>query len=294
MSETNDVTGTVEAAPRVLAPPSACGDEMEQIDWVDPFTVSVGEFLVGIRTNSHLLTDLLAAALESHRRVEPMAPAYYSLKLGGPSRRRANPMHYLYVGGHVVFGSRDLARIVDALLGRLSMHAMPSLAGPVFVRGVPVMSNEKILLAPPELLAYPAQIDRTLFKKGIAVGTHEFVAIDVDGFLHLPASNLDLHAPSVTASQLEQVAPVGIEPSLTAAPWRLDHWLVEVPEGAVGVFDNAHAVLHGAQQIRLPLPIPAQQALEQIETVMSMATASGFSWQTPEELCDLVVAAVMK
>jgi hypothetical protein len=265
---------------------------MEQLEWAATVTVNVGAFLVGIRTSSPVLTELLTTGLESQLRSTTMAPAYYSLKVGTPSRRRATPMHYLYVGGHVVFGSRDLKRTVDALLGRLNMHALTASSDVMCVRGVPVMAAGRLLLAPPELLPNPASIERELFSRGLAVGTTEYVAIGADGLLRLPPHTLEVRDEAVSSSQLGQVAAVDIEASLPVAPWRLDRWLVETDDGSAGVFDPAHALLHGARQLRLPLPIDAQQALEQIGAVISAATVRGVSWQTPEELCDLVATAV--
>jgi hypothetical protein len=292
MTETLDVSKLFPTAPVVLAPPSSCGNEMEQLDWAGPITVSLGELLVGVRTTSTTLTELLAAALGSHVRSQPEAPAYYSLKLGTPSRRRQTPMHYLYVGSRVVFGSRDIKRVVDALLARLSIHAFAPPAPYLCLRGVPVAFEDKVVLAPPELLAFPLQVERALLPRGVAVGTHEYVAVGGDGSLQPPHTLLDLREEHTAAAQLEQVAALSPEPPLPAAPWRPATWLIETADEASGELEPAQALLYGVRQLRLPLPTTAQQALEDVAAVTEVATVRRVSWQTPDELCELVATEV--
>jgi hypothetical protein len=266
---------------------------MEQLEWAGPVTLNVGPVLIGVRTTSPALTELLCAALDSHLRSEPAAPAYYSLKVGTPSRRRPTPMHYLYVGSRVIFGSRDLKRVVDALVDRLGTHVPVAPTTLVWVRGVAVAAHDKVVLAPPDLLAHPLQVERELLSLGVAIGTHEFVALGSDGFLRLPESGLDVREELLAASRLVPIGAVELEASLPAAPWRLEGWLIESAEGVAGVFDPAQALLHGVREVRLPVPTTAQQALDEVALALATTTVCGVAWQTPEELCELVAAAVV-
>lgn len=270
-----------ETAPRFMRAPSTCGDEFENVSWAGVLAVRVGEDShLGLRFNDAALMEHVAASLGDRVVDVPDPVPYYNVRLGTPGRRKAAPLHHLYLGSRPLLGTRDLTRLLQGISQHLSAHvAVPE--GHV-VNAVPVRTQRGVLLVPQEILAMPGSVDRLLTSEGFA-------------FADVPRATLDLRAGTVgvpepvvqvsaSADEVAALGPSQAEERLEPGDHPLAGWLLAVGADQVGLLRPAVAVAYAARLIDPPFPEGAQTTLEGLVLLAGRIPFTGISWATHDEL----------
>lgn len=287
-AETAEVDDSAE--PTFLRPPSACGTEFEQVAWVGTLAVHLlDRKYAGIQFNDQRLMDAVARRL-GDRVTEPEGnvPAYYSVKLNAPTRRRQNPMHYVYLGARPVVGTRDVSRLLDGLAAHVGQHL--EVATDVYTsHGIPVRTPAGVLLVPSDLLLMSKVVDRVLRPAGYVTADVPFVHLDLDAAaVVVPESALSLKLDEATIAALP-----ASEADQALAPGRypIARWLVPVGAEEAGPLRHAQAVLHVTRSLKTPFPHGAQAAVNDVARVAKDVPVLGVTWASDEELVQAVLEA---
>jgi hypothetical protein len=270
-----------DQAPRFLRAPSTCGDEFENVVWAGTLAVRVADDVhLGLRCNDRSLLDHLAASLGDRVVDVPNPAPYYSVRLGTPGRRKAAPLHHLYVGARPVLGTRDLRRL---LLG-VGQHLSAQLATPEghVANAVPVRSPRGVLLVPQEVLGMPGSVDRLLTSAGFAFADVPRVTLD------LQRATVGVPEPVVRIAvgddDIARLGPSVDEDRLPPGDHPLAGWLLSVGADQAGPLRPAVAVAHAARLLEQPFPGGAQATLDGLIALTGRVPVTGISWATHDEL----------
>lgn len=282
-------TSAMLTGARFLAPPSACGDELEQVDWAGTLAVHLhDEIYVGIRCSSAPLLDALARCLR-HRVLEDVsAPAFYSLRLGTAGRRSTAPLHHLHEGGRAVLATRDVRRLVHGLAQHLNGQ-LPRDTSRLVVEAVPVDTPRGVLLVPQEILNMTRPSHRLLTGGGYRLADVPRVVLE-PGCPHVVVPDPYTAADLTSFDLIPPGVPVH-EPVLEPGRYPLAGWLLRVGPDRVGPLPAFEAAALIAHLLPPPYPDGAQSAIETIlDTVVRIPT-TGVTWSTGDELVAAVVTA---
>lgn len=276
--------------PVFLRPPSACGTEFEQVDWVGTLEVDLdGARRLGIRFNDGRLLEATGAALGDRATVgDDDTPPYFSVKLNEPTRRRKHPLHYVYLGARPVVGSRDVQRLLDGLAAHLGQHLEAPPTDVYTAPLVPVRSPAGVLLVPGDLAVMSKVVDRVLRPEG-------YVAADVP-FVHLDLANAEVVVPTPVVHIALDAAtraelPSDHEERLTPGRYPVARWLVAVGAEDAGPLRHSMAVLHATRGLRTPFPHGAQAAVDDVARATKDVPVAGVTWASDEELVQAVLEA---
>jgi hypothetical protein len=273
-----------------LRPPSACGDEFERVTWSGTVAVHLRDDVhLGLRFNNADLQELVTTTLGD--RVVPDlvdVPPYYSVRVGTPGRRKAAPMHHLYLGGRPVLGTRDLLRLVGGVGRHISAHLPTTRTGYV-VDAIPVLTPRGVLLVPQEILSMSGPTDRVLMPAGFRFADVPRCEIDlVDASVIVPEQ---LVGCQVSRDDVAVIAPSPPESWLQPGRYPLAGWLLAVHADLVGPLRPAAAVLYTARLLDPPFSSGAQAALDGLRSLATRVPMTGITWTTHEEMIAAVLAA---
>ena len=146
---------------------------------------------VGIRFNDQRLMDAIAQRLGDRViKTEEDVPAYYSVKLNAPTRRRKAPLHYVYLGTRPVVGTRDVSRLVQGLAAQLDRN-LEHPTDEYLWYGVPVRTPTGVLLVPTDLMLMGKVVDRVLRPEGYVTADAPHVQVDLEtGHVVVPEPTL--------------------------------------------------------------------------------------------------------
>ncbi len=278
------MVATVESAgQRFMRPPSSCGTEFAQLQWTGTVAVRLYDDLhLGLRFNSPAVQDAVVAGLGGLVAADVLDPTpYFSVRLGTPGRRKAAPLHYLYLGSRPVLGTRDIARLLRGLGNHLGAHLAGEPEGYV-VDAVPVLSPRGMLLVPRAMLAMARAVDRVLLPAGFGFADVPSVAVEPGTATVVVREPLLGLAPG--ADQVAALGPSLPEPTVVPGRYPLAGWLVHVPAEQAGPLRPAVGVLHTTGLVHPPYPFGAQAALEAMAALTERAPVTGVSWSADEDL----------
>lgn len=285
------MTQAVEVtAAQFLRPPSACGDEFERVSWSGTVAVHIKDDVhLGLRFNNADLQRLVTAALGD--RVVPElvdAPPFYSARVGTPGRRKAAPMHHLYLGARPVLGTRDLLRLVAGIGSHISAH-LPTVRTGYVVDAIPVMTPRGVMLVPQEILSMSGATDRVLMPAGFRFADVPRCEIDLaDASIIVPDQLVE---SQISRDDVAAIAPSQPEAWLQPGRYPLAQWLLSVRADLVGPLRPAAAVLYGARLLDPPFPSGAQAALDDLLSLATRVPMTGITWTSHEEMIAAVLAA---
>ncbi len=286
-----DTVQEVEAeAPEYLRPPEACGDEFEKVTWTGTVAVHVKDALhLGVRFNDERLQRLAVDALGERVASDLLeAPPLFSVKVGTPGRRKAAPLHFLYLGVRPVLGTRDLPRLMSGLANHVGAHLPREREGHV-VDAIPVMTPRGLLLVPQEILSMAGAIDRVLTPAGFRFADVPRVELDLENAeVIIPEPAVDF---SLSPEEAAKIAPTIAQPRLEPGRYPLAGWLLSVAASRIGRLSHASAVLYVSRLLETPFPSGAQATLEGVVSLTSRVPATGITWSTHDEMVDVVLAA---
>lgn len=277
-----------QAEPQFLRAPSACGDQFENVGWTGTIAVQLDEDLhVGVRFNDAAVQEHVTTALGDRVRPQPDPVPFFSVRLGTPGRRKAAPLHHLYVGARPVLGTRDLGRLLGGLERHLSAQLVP-LEGHV-AEAVPVRTPRGVLLVPAEILAMAGSVDRLLTPAGFAFADVPRVSLDLgNGTVEVPAPVVDLDADG---DRVRTLGPSVAEDRLPAGSHPLAGWLLGVGADQAGSLRRVQGVGHAARTLHTPFPAGAQSTLDGLVALAARVPLTGIAWATHDELVTQVLQA---
>ena len=287
--------------PRILRGPRVCGDETEKMDWAGSCVVALDDgWLLGVRCSSPELLAVVERALAS-RLVSTQdlpaedVPAYFSLLLGAPSRRTKHPLHYLYNGGAPVLATRDVGRLLEALMRRIGVLARSDddRVGLLVQTTALVTPDGRAFLVPSDIQFVPKEVEKSLSSNGSFLADVSQVELDpAEPDLVLRRPDFDIDWSALDREQLADIAAPHPEPTLDFGRYRLAGWLLTVsPEEAVPVRPAA-AIAEAARLVSSPFPGGPAQVLEALSHVVRTIPVTGMPNGRLDELVDQVIAAL--
>ena len=124
------------------------------------------------------MSQLLRRALGAHVVEHVAAPPNYSVVLADAPESRPAGFHFLYRSSTRVLRTRDPQRLVRGLFSYLSGHHRSDDANLLWLRGVALVGERGVVIAPAVLRQYATQLERRLNLGGARFVDMEAVAID--------------------------------------------------------------------------------------------------------------------
>ena len=287
---------SIETEPHVLQPPRVCGDETEKMEWAGACTVSLDDGArFGVRCSSPALLAVVERALASRLVTAEDIPAYYSLKLGAPNRRTQHPLHYLYHGGRAVLATRDVGRLLGALMrliGALNENPDNRIGLRLYTTAL-TTPDGRTFLVPSDLRLVPKEVEKSLTAKGYRLADVSQVELDPEGpDLVLQRPDLGIDWSAIEPDQLTEVAATKAEPILDFGRHRLAGWLLSVPEDQAGPLRPALAIAHSARLVDPPFRGGAATVLDELGSVVRTVPVTGLPYTAADQHIDQILAAL--
>jgi hypothetical protein len=266
------------------------------MDWAGACTVRLDDdSRFGVRCSSPELLAVVKRALASRLVPEEEAPAYYSLRLGAPSRRTKHPLHYLYHGGRAILATRDVGRLLESLMRLIGDLA----SNPDGRTGLRIYSTAlttpdgRTFLVPNDLQLVPKDVEKSLTAKGYRLADLPRVEVDPTGpelVLERPDVGIDWSA--LEPDQLTDIAASATEPTLAYGRHRLAGWLLSVPEEQAGSLRPALAIAQVARLVDAPFRGGAAQVLDELSHVVRAIPVTGLPHAGADQQVEQIIAAL--
>lgn len=246
--------------------------------WAASCTVRVGDYHVGIRSNSSWTDAQVRRLLGAQLVDDPAAPPNYSLQLEppAPAGAQTRPLHRLFEHGRELVVGPSPAVLLAALLDGLRAFAPPS-PRHVEVWATTLVGPSGAVLAPLAWRRSLPLLRRALQRSDWSVRYTPFASLDRHGHL-MPASALPTMDPATRA----ELAPDGArrDPS----PVRV--WLLASGDPVPG---RAGALVAGMRQVRNRRAASGRAAFETLAAVCAEAQIEA----VPGALTDTAAAAAV-
>ena len=208
--------------------PAAGQSAKKPRQWGVTSAYAIGEFHVGIRTDSLGTDDLLARAFGSYRLPDSTpAPDNFSVVLGENSGTGAKALNLLLAADTTVLRSRSPGRILRALSARLSALLEGDSEGLLRTTNVAVLVGDQAVLLPPIALYWMDYLQARLARLGVRLSDEPHALVDPDKCeLVIPEPRIEI-APAVLA-KLGTPSPSRSElPPLEPGRYPLGVWTFE-------------------------------------------------------------------
>ena len=141
----------------------------------------LGDFHVGIRSNSESTSATLDALFDRARVRDTRAPDNYSVALYGDAGGGSRQLNLLMQGSRQLVRSRSTARVLRALLWRLSedVEAVELDTGRIRVQATAALRGVDAILLPPALYQWAKQLQPRFARVEIALADVPYPEIDL-------------------------------------------------------------------------------------------------------------------
>ena len=208
------------------------------------FAFRIGDYHVGVRSNSDPVVEEVASLLASHLAEDPAVPANYSIYEPRPTVEGARPMYRVYEGCSRILFTPSLLRAVTATVGQLEQflpeEAVPE--GHLRLRACALIDREAAVLAPHWLPRRFPSLELPLRRRGIRLLSTASVLVDADhGDLLVRTLRLAPGGPTGAAGDLS------VSDADPAQPGRRSilGWFFEAEARASSDLTRARAVVRG-------------------------------------------------
>ena len=208
--------------------PAAGQSAKKPRQWGVTSAYAIGEFHVGIRTDSLGTDDLLARAFGSYRLPDSTpAPDNFSVVLGENSGTGAKALNLLLAADTTVLRSRSPGRVIRALGARLSALLEGESEGLLRTTNVAALVGDQAVLLPPIALYWMDYLQARLARLGVRLSDEPHALVDPDKReLVIPEPRIEI-APAVLA-KLGTPSPSRSElPPLEPGRYPLGVWTFE-------------------------------------------------------------------
>lgn len=210
--------------------------------WERTRAYSIGDYVVGIRGDSHRTEEMLARFLGENRLPEgTYAPDNFSVVLEAEGSERGRELNVVMRDGQVVARSHSPRRALAALAGHLTCLLGPE-PGLTRVDGVGAVFGETALILPRVALAWLSHVQPVLARLGIALVDEPYAHVDLSS-LELVVSEPRIE---VARSVLRELADPDLGPSEPAAVlpgrYELRSWFIHSWSGHEGELSDAASI----------------------------------------------------
>jgi hypothetical protein len=245
--------------------------------------------------NTSGLNDVVRATFARHVVDDTDAPSNYSVQLGETTPGASTGFHFLYRSSTAVVRSRDARRIVRALVSYLSSHRFDDAQhrDPAHIRihAVTLVTGEAAVLAPPILRRWPELIERRLNARGMRFADTPWALVDPGrGEVIVPEPVLDVEWQALDGLDALTAGRDRPDPSVPPGRYPITGWAFRVKPDEAGRLTRAQAVMQALQMTIGSLERGAQQALDDLTTVVRAIEPAGVAWDDPAELVPSLVA----
>lgn len=287
-------TDVVQNDARFVRGPGVCGNEQEALNWAGTRVLSMDDgSRFGIRSTSAALLGVIEEVY-GDRVIGDDGPALYSLSVGVPGKRRAAPLHFVFHGGQVLCGTRDLGRLVRMVVSHASQLLEPKLAEPSVLATTLIRADGRAVLAPIEVAASVRPFDRLVTSAGIAVADTGWSVLraDADGRprVVIPRPGVGPDPDALDLDSIRALGPSAVEPIVEAGERELVAWAAAVAPPHVGPLSPAHGAAATARLLRRPYPESPQASLRSLVEVARQVPLQGISWTDSDDLVGQIAA----
>lgn len=285
-------TQAIAERPAHVQGPGVCGNDLETVPWTSSsvFGLQDGR-LFGVRSTSPELHAVLDHLLAAHRVDAPPVPALFSVRVAPPGKRRGAPLHHLYHGGQVAIGTRDLARLVRALLLHVDETLTAEPAGLRVNATAVARPGGEVALAPQELQRMSKQVDKHLTAAGTVLGDVPRLLVDpVDGTVAVPPAQHVPDPDALDVDALRALGPSAVESWLPAGPRPLTAWWLAAPGSEPGRLRGAAAVAAITSSVAPPYSAGAASVLADAQALAARVPVTAVRWATQDDLVEAVAA----
>lgn len=270
---------------------AAASSTANSTDWAGTRAYRIGDYHVGVRYNSERTADTLDALFDARVR-DPRAQDSYAVALYDGDDGGARALNLLVQGSQQIVRSRSAARVLRALLWRLSeeVGAVDVGAGRVRVNATAALRGDDALLLPAGLHRWAKQLQPRFARVGIALADVPYPELDLaSGEVVIPEPAI-AHRADVLA-RIDAGVRLGSEPPpVPPGRYPLAAWFVgrggdEPTELTPAVATVAVlASVFGVDDVR--------GMVERLGALLAHVRAVGISYDSEAALVDAVAAAL--
>jgi hypothetical protein len=161
------------------------------------------------------------------------------------------------------------------------------------MHAVTLVSGTSALLAPPVLRQWPELIERRLNAGGMRFADTPWALVDpVRREVIVPDPVLDVDWDALDGVDALTAGRDRPDPPVPPGRYPIAGWAFRVRADQAGPLTRAQAVMQGLQLVIGSLERGAQQALDDLTTVVRAIEPAGIAWDDPAELVPPLVALV--
>lgn len=261
-------------------------------EWAGLHAYRIGDHHVGVRYNSERTAATLDALFDGAPVRDPRVRDSYAVALYDDAEGAARPLDLLVQGSEQLVRSRSAARVLRALLWRLTddVGGVDLTTGRLRVRATAARRGDEGLLLPPGLYRWAKQLQPRFARVGIALADVPHPEIDLaTGELVLPDPAIPHDAGVLTA--VDDGVRLGAEP-LPVGPGRLPlaAWFLARADGEHGALTPAVAAVAAVPAVLGDHDIGERVA--ELGALFTRTQAVGIVYDSEAALVDAVAAAL--
>lgn len=268
-------------------------DELDHLGWVVQQSYEIGQFLVGVRTNSEPFAAWLDDALAEYRTSEKAAPYYSILVAEGEDRTPGKRFHIIYRESMALTRSFDLGAVVRTLLAELEALLFHSRDDAIYADAALVGTDGVTGLVLPSLtIPYVGTLGRRV-QRDLRLPVAGQVAIDPDSGRAVPVQSQLAVSPR-SLEHLAKLAPTdgGDDRIVVERPLEVDAvCFVALAEEPVRPVSRGFAVFQFAGQV-VNLAKMGEAAVEGLGRLAERARCYEIQTKTPQSTFDALLAAL--
>jgi hypothetical protein len=252
----------------IRVPPGAC-TQRNDTSWAATRAVRAGDYLLGVRSATPALDELVCRTLAGHLVDDVEAPPNYSLRLAATGGVR---YHVMFRDCQTPVRTRSLCRLLRALCGFLDSHVAEQDSTAVHVEALVMVRDGVALLLPAELRPLLTS-EEHLRRRGFRVLDALTAALDpATGRLLARKPSITVDGTTLAAAAALETEPDEALPTVELGDYPVRFWIDIARRGAPPEASTPAALVARAnRRVRNRTAIGAQTALSTLADVASSA-----------------------
>jgi hypothetical protein len=193
-------------------------------------------------------------------------------------------------GTDVIFESRDLVSVCDALRRVLMVHVANHADGYVFVHAGVVALNGKVLVLPGKSFAGKSTLTAALVRAGATYYSDEYAILDDEGLVHPYARNLSMRKPGETLQLSVPISDLGGSTGVG----RSSVSMIAFTQYEKGAEWSARSISHGLALLEmLKHSISVQRTPTRVMGTLAAMLRNATAWTSSRGEADVTAAALL-
>jgi hypothetical protein len=251
--------------------------------WATTSAYEVGEYHIGVRTDSIATDELLGRVLSAHRLpADVEAPDNYSVVIGEGGKRSARSLNLLLWGSSTVVRSRSPRRILLALAAYLDGVLEPE-GDLLRTNNIGAIVDDGAILLPSVVAQWLEDVQPRLSRLGVRLVDQPFTSIDPDR-LELVVPEPRVKVDEAALAEISEPAPSRSEqPRVEPGRYPLRAWTVWETDEMDGPLSRARAVAASLPSI-MSQPEDLETLLPQLSSLLERISPIPLAFSTADEL----------